>query len=121
MMKQPLAPVGRWLWLAIFALLFRTAILGAFWVPNPVVLWPFNVIGDHSLPELTDSLFTFHIVPSPQLNYASSAGFYALFHWQLMEIGARLCVLIMAWAIFLATMRRIRRRLQGVNPRNGVP
>lgn len=95
--------------------------LGAFWVPNPILLWPFSVLGEHSVPELIGELFTFHIVPAPQVSYSSSAGFDSLFRWQLMEIGARLCVLVMGWTVFLVAMWRIDRRRQGANPLNGMP
>lgn len=106
---------------AITLVCLAFVILGAFWVPNPILLWPFSVLGEHSVPELIGELFTFHIVPAPEVSYGSSAGFDSLFRWQLMEIGARLCVLIMGWTIFLVAMWRIDRRLRGANPLNGMP
>ena len=106
---------------AITLVALAFVILGAFWVPNPILLWPISVLGAHRVPELIGELFTFHIVPAPGVSYGSSSGFDFIFRWQLMEIGARLCVLIMGWTVFLAAMWRIDRRLRGSNPLNGMP
>jgi len=82
-------------------------LVGALWVPNPIALWPFSTLGEHTLPELIGQLFTFHIVPSPQVSYDSAEGFQALIRWQLMECGARFCVLVIGWTTCLAAIRRI--------------
>jgi hypothetical protein len=89
-------------------------LVGAFWVPNPLVLWPISVLGEHTLPELIGEFFTFHIVPSPEGSYSLPAGMQSLFRWQLMECGARLCILILAWTACLVAIWRIdRRRILG--------
>ena len=95
---------------AITFLGFAFLILGAFWVPNPIVLWPVSVLGEHSLPELIDELFTFQLVPAPELSYDSSAGFDALIRWQLMEAAARLFLLLLAWASCLFAIWKMDRK-----------
>ena len=61
------------------------------------MLWPVSILGEHTLAELIGGLFAFHIVPAPDVSYASSASFQLLFRWQLFECGARFCILVVAW------------------------
>ena len=100
-----------------------TAVLGgAVWVPNPIVLWPFSVLGEHTLPELIGELFTFHIVPAPRGSYSSTAGLQSLCRWQLLECGARFCILLIGWTGGLVAIWRIDRRMsttQAPDPRTG--
>jgi len=100
---------------AITVVGLTAVMVGACWVPNPIVLWPVSVLGEHTLPELIGELFTFHIVPSPEFSYGSSAGFDSLFRWQLLESGARFCILIIGWAACLAAIWKIGRRLRTAN------
>jgi hypothetical protein len=79
-------------------------VVATFWVPNPVLLWPFSILGEHTLPELIGELFTFHIVPSPGGSYSASAGFHSLFRWQIEECGARFCILLIGWTACLVTI-----------------
>jgi hypothetical protein len=94
---------------------FTFGLVGALWVPNPVVLWPFSVLGEHTLPELVGKLFTFHIVPPSGVSYSTDAGIQSLFPWQIQECGARFCILIIAWAACLVTIRMIDRRVRTAN------
>jgi len=91
-------------------------LVGAFWVPNAVVLWPVSILGEHTLPELIGELFTFHIVPSPGGSYGASADFQSLFRWQIEECGARFCILIIGWTACLVTIRIIDGRLRTAKP-----
>jgi len=84
-------------------------------VPNPIISWPFSVLGEHTLQELIDEVFTFHLVPAPEASYTTSAGFWSLCRWQIAECGARFCVLMVAWAACLVTICRIDMRLKPVN------
>jgi hypothetical protein len=86
-------------------------LVGAFWVPNPIVLWPLNVFGEHRLPELIDELFAFHIVPSPPLSYDSLGGMEALNRWQIIECGARFCILNLVWIACLVAIWTANNRL----------
>src|SRR5207249_538966 len=90
-------------------------VVGALWVPNPIVLWPFSVLGEHTLPELIGKLFTFHIVPSPAVNYSSPDSFQSLFRWQVFECGARFCILIVGWIASLLAIWIIDGRLRTAN------
>jgi hypothetical protein len=93
---------------------FAFVLVGAFWVPNPIVLWPFSMMSDHErmLPEMIGQLFTFHVVPSPGLSYGTSAGFRGLIRWQIEECGARFCILIIAWIACLVAISIIDRRIR---------
>jgi hypothetical protein len=87
-------------------------LIGAFWVPNPVILWPISILGDHTLPELIGELFTFHIVPSPGGSIGTSAGMDSLVRWQIEECGARFCILMIVWTVCLVTIWIIDRKLR---------
>ena len=101
---------------AVVILIGLTAVLvGAIWVPNPIALWPISILDGHTLPELIGELFPFHIVPSPEGSSSSSIGAEALFRWQLMECGARFCILILVWIACLVAIWRIDRRLKRAN------
>jgi hypothetical protein len=104
--------------IALAGLMF--VMLGAFWVPNPILFWPISVLGEHTVLELVGELFTFHIVPAPEVGYLSSAGFDSLIRWQLMEIGARFGVIIIGSSVFLAAIWRIARRRRAAHPRGSV-
>jgi hypothetical protein len=88
-------------------------LVGAFWVPNPIVLWPLEIFGEHTLTELIGELFTFHIVPSP-------ASFQFLFQWQIEECGARFCILVIGWTACLVMIWIIDGRLRTVEGVEGV-
>jgi len=85
---------------------------GAVWVPNPILLWPFSVLGEHTFAELIGKLFTFHIVPSPAESYSTEAGFRSLIRWQIEECGARFLLLMACWTVCIVTIRFIDKRLQ---------
>ncbi len=90
-------------------------LVGTLWVPNPVVFWPFSILGEHTVPELIGELFAFHIVPAPKGSYASPEAMQSLLRWQLLECGARWCVLMIGWAASLVTIWIIDRRLRTAN------
>jgi hypothetical protein len=94
---------------------------GAFWVPNPFTLWPMEILGDHTLPELIGRLFTFHIIPSPGVSLNAPVGFDALIRWQVKECATRFCILITAWIACLVTIWIIDRRLKQSNDSNQQP
>lgn len=99
-------------------------VVATLWVPNPVLLWPFSILGEHALPELIGELFTFHIVPSPGGSYSASAGFQSLFRWQIEECGARFCILLIGWTACLVTIWIIDGRLRtakSVQPTAAAP
>ena len=107
-----------WVYSAIASFVGLTFILvGAFWVPNPIILWPISILGEHTLSDLIGGLFAFHIVPSPGGSNNTSAGFEPLFRWQFEECGARFCILIMAWTLCLATILIIQKRVRTAKSR----
>ncbi len=86
-------------------------LVGAFWVPNPIALWPISIMGnERTFPNLIGELFTFHIIPAPKISYDSTAAFESLFRWQIMECGARFCIVIAGWTACLAAIWVIGRR-----------
>jgi hypothetical protein len=95
---------------AVTLVALTSGLMGAAWVPNPFVLWPFSVLGEHTLPELIGKSFAFHIVPPSEVSYSSEAGFASLFRWQIQESAARFCILLLAWALCLVIITMIDRR-----------
>jgi hypothetical protein len=100
-------------------------LVGAFWVPNPIMLWPISILGEHTLPELIGELFTFHIVPSPGGSHNATASFQSLFRWQIEECGARFCILVIGWTACLVTIwiidGRLRTSERSLHPTAAVP
>jgi len=96
---------------AIILAALASLLIGAFRVPNPVILWPFSVLGDHTLPELIGELFTFHLVPPPAGILGTSAGMHSLMRWQIEECGVRFCILMTVWTACLMTIWIIDKRL----------
>jgi hypothetical protein len=87
-------------------------LIGAFWVPNPIVLWPFEIFGGPpTLRELIDNLFPIHIVPASAISLDSPGGFEAMIRWPFIEWGARFCVLIVVWVACLLAIRTAEKRL----------
>lgn len=74
-------------------------LVGALWVPNPFVLWPFSILGNAPVHELIGQLFTFHLVPSPEGSLDDA--FRDLVRWQRSECAARLSILMIAWVACL--------------------
>ncbi|MGO9203486.1 MAG: hypothetical protein ACLQM8_23435 [Limisphaerales bacterium] len=98
---------------------FAAVLVGVFWVPNPIVLWPFSMMssarGEPTLTELIGQLFMFHIVPAPRLSYSSDGSLLPLFRWQITECAARFCILIIAWTGCLAAIWTMDRRGRTAN------
>ena len=83
---------------------------GACWVPNPIILWPMEILGDHPLAELIGQVCPFHIVPSPGGDLMTSDSFDSLFRWQIEECAARFGILITTWVACLAPIGMINQR-----------
>jgi len=69
---------------------------------------------------LIGELFVFHIVPAPKGSYGWSDTMQPLLRWQLLECGARWCVLMVGWVTSLVTIGIIDRRLRPANKKRNV-
>jgi len=87
-------------------------LVGVSWVPNPIILWPMDILGEHMVPDLVGELFTFHIVPAPGGSNMAAAGFDPIFRWQIEECGARFSIIIMGWTLCLVTIWIFQERMK---------
>ena len=95
--------------IAVAIVSIGAVLIAAYWVPNPFILWPFSVLGEHTLQELIGEVFTFHIIPTPEISYSSPASFNLLIRWQAFESGTRFLILLAGWSGCLFTVWKFDR------------